>query len=126
MVRVAKRRLVEAEEKLEVVRKWIPVFQQAVFEYQSRARPAGDMLESDLHAAVALLDRMTTALDAYLATAPPPGTRREPASGSSERASSSVAMPLSPATGTIPERTTAEDEPPVEPVPNPEGSDQKE
>jgi hypothetical protein len=70
-VRIAQRRLVEAEDKLERVKKWAPVFQHAVSEYQARARPTGDMLESDVRLALELLDRMTNALDAYVTMAPP-------------------------------------------------------
>ncbi|HEV3167005.1 MAG TPA: hypothetical protein VGZ22_23550 [Isosphaeraceae bacterium] len=66
-VRIAKRRLMEAEDKLERTKKWGPAFQHAVFEYQARARPTGDMLESDLKHALELLDRMAAALDSYVA-----------------------------------------------------------
>ena len=120
MVRVAKRRLDEAEAKLAVVRKWIPVFEQAVFEYQSRARPTGDMLEGDLGSAIALLDRMSAALDAYLAMAPPSGPAREPSgsasgAGSSATSGASVAMPLAPETEDVP------DPQPAEPAATPDG-----
>ncbi len=77
ILRKAQRGLHEAEAKLEIVRKWIPVYQHAVTEYQARTRPMGDMLESDIRTALALLDRMTTALDAYLAIAAPSGSGGE-------------------------------------------------
>jgi hypothetical protein len=81
--RIAQRRLLEAEEKLEIVKKWAPVFQHAVAEYQSRARPTGDMLESDVKLALELLDRMAGALDAYVTMAPPTMSNMDAAVSSS-------------------------------------------
>jgi hypothetical protein len=77
-VRKAKHRLEAAEAKLEIVKKWTPVFQHAVTEYQARSRPTADMLEGDVKLALSLLDRMATALDAYIATAPPSVGANEP------------------------------------------------
>lgn len=76
-LRLAQRRVHEAEEKLEIVKKWAPVVQHEVLEYYSRARPTGDMLDSDVAQALALLDRMATALDAYIAAAAPTFGRAE-------------------------------------------------
>jgi hypothetical protein len=85
-VRTAQRRVAEAEQKLQIVRKWAPVFQHAVSEYMARARPTGDMLASDLRVSLALLDNMTNALDAYIAMAPPPGVSRDELTAASSSA----------------------------------------
>lgn len=79
LARHAQRRLNEAEHKLEVVKKWGPQLQHAVEEYRGRARPMSDMIEQDLTQALALLDRMTDALDAYISLAPPPITQHDEA-----------------------------------------------
>ena len=80
---IAKRRLEHAEEKLKVVKKWIPVFQHAAAEYHSRAHPLGDSIEGDLRNAVAKLDRMVAALDAYTKIAPPSMAAMAPSGGGS-------------------------------------------
>jgi hypothetical protein len=106
-VRVSQRRLLEAEEKLEIVKKWAPAFQHAVSEYLARARPTGDMLESDLKLALTLLDRMTGALDAYLAMAPPTSASMEAvpsaSSGTTPSESSAPAAPAEPPQAQHPE-----------------------
>jgi hypothetical protein len=79
LLRIAQRRLQEAESKLEAVKRWVPVLQHAISEYHSKARPLGDKLDSDLPHALALLDRMSTALDAYIALAPPSTPEPPPA-----------------------------------------------
>ena len=71
LLRIATRRLHEAEEKLESVKRWVGLLQQAVSHYHGRSRPLGDKLDSALPHALTLLDNMTTALDAYIAMAPP-------------------------------------------------------
>ena len=47
-LRLAIQRLRQAEEKLEKVRRWGPVLQHAIAEYNSQARPLGDRLAGDL------------------------------------------------------------------------------
>jgi hypothetical protein len=69
--RLARARLREAEEKVEIVKRWATVFQHAVDEYQGSARPMADMLEGDARHALALLERMMAALDEYIRLAPP-------------------------------------------------------
>jgi hypothetical protein len=91
-VRKAKRRLEEAEAKLEIVKKWAPVFQHAVSEYQARSRPTADMIEGDVKVALSLLDRMATALDAYIATAPPSVGANEPMATAASTAPSSTSQ----------------------------------
>jgi len=72
-LRIAERRLLEAEQKVANVRKWGPLLQHAIAEYQGQGRPLGDLIGGDLQRALALLGRMVDALDAYTSIAPPPG-----------------------------------------------------
>jgi hypothetical protein len=113
-LRLAQHRLREAEQKVERVRKWVPAFQHAVAEYQGQARPLGDMMSGDLARSLALLDRMLSALDAYLTTAPPTTSRRDLAAiaGAAATAGSPTA-----ATATATAATTAATAPPAEPAP---------
>ncbi len=71
LLRIAKLRLEEAEQKLEKVKKWGPQLQQAILEYQSQARPLSDMIDGDLAHSLTLLDNMITALEEYTTSAPP-------------------------------------------------------
>src|SRR5207245_1574914 len=66
-LRTAQRRLQEAEAKLEAVKRWVPLLQHAISEYHSKGRPLGDMLGSEMPNALAILDRMSEALEAYIA-----------------------------------------------------------
>lgn len=70
-LRVANHRLLEAEEKLKRVRRWVAPLQQAIMEYRGLSRPLSDMADADLENAVAMLGRMLDALDEYATTAPP-------------------------------------------------------
>jgi len=78
-LRIAERRLEEAEKKIATVKKWNHQLQQAISQYHGKSRPLGDKIESALPHALTLLDNMTAALDAYIALrapsapdAPPP------------------------------------------------------
>jgi len=101
-LRLAITRLRQAEEKVEKVRRWQPILQHAISEYNSAARPLGDRIAGDLVASLALLDRMVASLDAYMAIKAP--TLREDKTSTSSQAESasasvttgaSVAMPVS-------------------------------
>ena len=70
-VRIAQRRLEEAEDKLQTVKRWVPVLEHAIAEYHSASQPLGDRLTGSLQKSLVLLDRMLASLEAYLATAPP-------------------------------------------------------
>ena len=72
-VRIANARLREAENKVEIVKKSAPLLQHAIDEYLGLARPLGDMLTGDLEKALAKLENMARALEAYLATSLPAG-----------------------------------------------------
>lgn len=70
-LRMAKTRLREGEEKVEIVKRWATVYQHAVDEYLGTARPLADMLEGDGRNALAQLERMIASLEEYIRLAPP-------------------------------------------------------
>jgi hypothetical protein len=71
LVRIAERRLLEAEEKIVAVKRWVNLLGQAISRYHGKSRPLADKLDSAVPHALTLLDNMTAALDAYIAMAPP-------------------------------------------------------
>jgi hypothetical protein len=70
----AKERVEEAEEKLVKVRRWGRTVQQAIDEYQTRARQLADLVEGNPPPNVLFLDRVIESLEAYLHVAPPSST----------------------------------------------------
>lgn len=70
-LRQANRRLHEAEDKVERVKKWAPVLEHATAEYHSQSQPLGDRLSGSLVASLGMLDRMIRAIDEYLAIEAP-------------------------------------------------------
>ncbi|MEX2185765.1 MAG: hypothetical protein WD875_03180 [Pirellulales bacterium] len=70
---LSKRRLRRAEEKLESVRHWRNKVQHETAEYQARAGQLGGWLETDHSKSIAVLERMQTALEAYVAMQAPTG-----------------------------------------------------
>lgn len=62
----AKQRLDEAESRLAAVRRWIPIIEQAVFEYQARAEPLATSLAAGIPRALGDLDRSVDQIVAYL------------------------------------------------------------
>jgi hypothetical protein len=90
-LRIAIQRLRNAEEKLAKVKKWGPVLDHAIAEYNSAARPLGDRISGDLVNSLALLDRMVASLDAYMALkAPTLREEKTSSSGQPESATASV------------------------------------
>lgn len=79
-LRLAHRRLEAAEEKVERIKKWAPVFEHALSEYHSQAQPLGDRLSGNLVASLAMLERMIQALEEYLAIEAPAAPVLRPAS----------------------------------------------
>ncbi len=69
-LRRAEQQLEEAREKLKLVREWGRQLPTAIDEYQAQAQQLGTYLIDDLARAMAALDHMTGALDAYLSVAP--------------------------------------------------------
>jgi hypothetical protein len=70
-LREATRRLHKAEEKVAVIKKLIPFLHHEIDEYHSHSQPLGDHLAGGFEKSLAGLEKMTTALDAYLALRAP-------------------------------------------------------
>lgn len=97
-LREAQRRLRVAEEKVEIVKKLIPVFQHAVAEYLSHSQPLGDHLSGGIEKTLATLERMIVSLEDYLAVAPPASPRMDlPAAEAAPSAAMSDGSPRPPA-----------------------------
>ena len=65
-LRKAKQRLQEAEEKVELIKKTIPVYEHAVAEYNSASQPLGDRIAGSFVNTLASLERMIVAIESYL------------------------------------------------------------
>jgi len=84
----------EAREKIAVCKRWRVQFDRAVHEYRGQAQHILSASEADLPKAVALLERLTADIDAYLAVQAPatdPALLAEPSGAS---AGSSMTMPV--------------------------------
>jgi hypothetical protein len=75
LVHRARNRLREADEKVEIVRRWKRQLPQAVGDFKGPASRLAGMLEADLRATLALLESRSAALEAYLAIAAPEGEK---------------------------------------------------
>ena len=73
ILRRAEASLQDAEKRLSQVRKWQPLFHQAVLEYHGSIQRIKDLAASDVPRALTALTRMIDALEAYLRVTPPPG-----------------------------------------------------
>jgi hypothetical protein len=71
-VRHAQQRLREAEEKVQVCKRWLLHLPREIGEYQGPARRLGGWIEADLKQGAALLERRIEALEGYLTPAAPP------------------------------------------------------
>jgi hypothetical protein len=114
MLRIARSRLAEAEEKVEIVRRWLPEMQRASHEYRSQAYPLGDMINGDLQNALAKLSRMIESLENYLRLQAPSTPQAAPTGFSASSSSgASAAAPSAPRTApAAPQaRTTSEEAP---------------
>jgi len=78
----AQRRLRIAEEKVEAVKKLIPIFHHAMAEYVSRAAPLTDHLSGGIDKSLGSLTKMIDSLEAYLALNVPAASRVEAMGGS--------------------------------------------
>lgn len=70
-LRLAQRRLEEAEQKMEAVQRWSRILVRAVEEYESQARNLSEMIEGDPSQCVAAMNDIVEALARYLELAPP-------------------------------------------------------
>jgi len=77
----ARQRLARAEQKAEAVRRWTPIVQQQFRETCVRLVRFRDVIDVDCPRAMAQLDRMLKALDAYRQVASPTGGDGEAAGG---------------------------------------------
>jgi hypothetical protein len=98
-LKLAQRKLAEAEEKVEKVKRWIPILQKAISDYNSHAQPLGDRLAGPFENSLALLDRMVAALDAYRALSAP----SLPVNAPTKASGADGAGITTAATGTAPE-----------------------
>ena len=73
LVRQAERKLDEAEDMVEVVKKWEQSLVYVISQYEGSAAPLADRLNGDLTTALFQLDRMLDALDKYINLAAPEG-----------------------------------------------------
>src|SRR5229473_5109777 len=80
-LRKAQARLKEAHEKAACCKRWHPLLQHAVHEYQGPTRVLSGFIDTELLHALNLLAQRLEALEAYLAVAPP--SLPEPAGTSS-------------------------------------------
>jgi hypothetical protein len=71
ILRKAQAALQDAESRVVLVRKWEPLLHQAALEYQASTRRLKDLAAGDAPRAVALLERLIDALEAYLRVTPP-------------------------------------------------------
>jgi hypothetical protein len=72
-LRKAEASLLDAEKRLAMVRKWQPLYKQAVLEYHASIQRLKDLSAGDIPRAVNLLTRLIDALEAYLRVTPPSG-----------------------------------------------------
>jgi hypothetical protein len=72
-VEKAEKRLAEAEFRLQKVKKWIPVLQQASMEYHATTRRLQGLIGGDVPRSLALLERVMNAIESYLAVTAPSG-----------------------------------------------------
>lgn len=86
-VRIAQRRLEEAEQKVALVKRWVPILDHAITEYHASSQPLGDRLTGAMMNSLALLQRTVVTLESYAAMVAPsaepapasPGPRSSPA-----------------------------------------------
>jgi hypothetical protein len=76
--RAAQRRLREAEEKIEIVRRWTQRVREETEEYRGRIMKFRLALERDVPRTLALIDRSVATLDSYAERAPGPAAVGEP------------------------------------------------
>jgi len=82
-VEMAKRRLEHAEQKAQAVRHWTLAARRAVDEFQGPAQQLMGMIDGDIPRAVALLERMSIALEQYSTAAAPTAATWEQLTGES-------------------------------------------
>jgi hypothetical protein len=115
-LRVAQRRLQVAEEKVQLVKRLIPMLHHAIDEYHSHSQPLGDHLSGGFEKSLFTMDKMISALDAYLALRAPSAPRLDSASASGAASAGSQTSSAQTTTATAEESASAE--PPAAPSEN--------
>ena len=92
----AQARLEVAQEKLKAVKRWSRVLDEEKQDYQGQSQQLTDMLSGEIPKALAELDRMLTALEAYLGVAPSMGGSEVSMANEPPQASSTVAAQTAP------------------------------
>jgi hypothetical protein len=92
-LRKAEASLQDAEKRLAAVKKWQPLFKQAVLEYHASVQRIKDLAAGDIPRAANLLSRIIDSLEAYLRVAPPLGLETPPTSGVGGGGSTTMAIP---------------------------------
>lgn len=69
----AQLRLEEAQDKVKAVKKWSRVLEEEMQDYQGQSQQLTDLLSGEMPKAMAELDRMLAALEAYIGVAAPMG-----------------------------------------------------
>ncbi|HQU45544.1 MAG TPA: hypothetical protein PK867_22215 [Pirellulales bacterium] len=67
----AQLRLEEAQDKLKAVKKWSRVLEEEMQDYQGQSQQLADMLAGEMPKAMAEMDRLLSALEAYIGVAAP-------------------------------------------------------
>lgn len=88
----AKRRLAHAEKKLAAVKYWSHAAPRAVDEFQGPVQQLMGLLDGDMPRAIAVLQRMTSALERYAATGVPVSVKWEELIGSDTAESAARAV----------------------------------
>ena len=95
----AQLRLEEAEQKIKAVKKWSRILEEEVGEYRGPAQELGNVIAGELPKAIADLNRMLLALEAYMSVQAPPGAAVSMAVGGEpsgvQSAAPSAAQPAS-------------------------------
>lgn len=73
MLKIAVRKLEEAQEKIKIIQKWRNIVDRAVTEYQGQSQLMANYLEGDLPRAIATLEKTIAKLEEYLDVARPDG-----------------------------------------------------
>ena len=93
----AEQRLEEAEQKIDVLKRWARVVRKSAGEYESRARSLDHLIEGEPPGFVHRLEQIIANLDAYVLLAPPPTAATPLGTGTPE----SMARPVPAAPGSL-------------------------
>ena len=78
LVRRAEERLQEAEQKVRNIKRWTPIVERAIQQFEGNARQLARVLEVDAANGVAVLEQKLSSLSAYVMLGPPGGRAASP------------------------------------------------